>query len=832
MASLLALLSQQGATLQTRKGLILLGLQNDFLSPEGKLPVSTKSGFLDRLKQLVPSFRDFGDVIWVRSEFEANREPHDIDDTGDTVIAGAFAAADDGNSIKEGSKRRAGYDTSAPMKRMKATDVEDDDPELFLKRTSTREPCCLRGSWGADHPPDVEALVNKTRDMQVVKSHYSAFGSGGLLSTLRSKLITELFVCGCNTNLSVFATAMDAARHGIKITLIEDCLGFRKKERHDEAIRQLVEIMAADVLTGEKVIDVLKSPPEYDDDEEEEEEDEFDDEEHAAQNLAQLNVSYRPYRHESIEAPPGLDMAAILDVDSDEDEEEDMVFAPVRSPLAPSARLALRYTSTRRTHSRPLAADPELAPQRAEPAHPHVPEAGALRADDGVATGVAESEGVRDSGADGVEPEVELAGYGGGVEQDGGEGESDANVDLHVVIPATDKPEPSAPAREGAPATLSEVNDSSQNGDDSNKPSSPEVSEPAAAETTISNTQPTLGVQQLPSSEEAHIESTDKLPKTMQEHPLFGEDKEVESAGSRILCNLLPAELAETVFTRLNAEVEWQRMHHQTGEVPRLVCCQGTIAEDGSKPVYRHPSDETLSLHPWSPTVETVRKAAEQAVGHPLNHALIQLYRGGTDYISEHSDKTLDIMKGSSIVNVSFGAQRTMRLRTKRGVTVITLPADGSSSTGQASSSPPTPPPRPPPPRTTYRVDLPHNSMLTLSLRTNAEYLHSINADKRPAVELTEAEKAYEGQRISLTFRHIATFLDAEGERIWGQGAVGKTQREARPVVSGDAAESEGLVRAFGAENAASGIEWEVVYGRGSDVLHLRPKKDGLSTEG
>ncbi|KAK1088472.1 hypothetical protein LTR48_001543 [Friedmanniomyces endolithicus] len=757
MASLSALLSQQGTTLQTRKGLILLGLQNDFLSPEGKLPVSIKSGFLDHVKQLVPSFREFGDIIWVRSEFEANRKTHDADDSGDTVIAGASATVDDGKSIKEGSKRCANDNTSAYVKRVKATDVEEDDPELFLTRTSTREPCCLRSTWGAEHPSDVGVLVDITKDMQVVKHHYSAFGSGRLLSTLRSRLITELYVCGCNTNLSVFATAMDAARHGIQITLIEDCLGFRKKDRHDEAIRQLVEIMAADVMTSAKVIDILKNPPD-DDAEKEDEADKSDEDEYAAHDLAQPNVSHKPNRHEMFAQPSSLDMATVLDVDSDEDEEEDMELPQVRPLHTHSASLALRNISTHHADLRPLAADPEQTPQRAEPECSHPPNAGTVRADDVLAARPAKSQSVRASLAGAVQSQVELARHGGGL------------IDLDgVAVEMQSAPTPS-----------------------------------------------TSDAQPSPSREEAQMGDKATLPRALQDQPLFGEDKEVESAGSRISYNLLPPELSESVFTQLNSEVQWQRMHHQTGEVPRLVCCQGSIAKDGSMPVYRHPSDETLPLQPWSPTVETVRQAAELAVGHPLNHALIQLYRGGTDYISEHSDKTLDIMKGSSIVNVSFGAQRTMRLRTKRGA-AVTAPATGSSSTTDRSSSPT----QPPSPRTTYRVPMPHNSMLSMTLRTNAEYLHGINADKRPAVEFSEAEKAYKGQRISLTFRHIATFLDADGKTIWGQGAVGKTRESARSVVSGDEVESERLVRAFGAENAAGGIEWGAVYGIGSDVLHL-----------
>ncbi|EMC92488.1 hypothetical protein BAUCODRAFT_116138 [Baudoinia panamericana UAMH 10762] len=620
MTSLSALLSQQ-TPLQTRKALILLGLQNDFLSPNGKLVVNVESGFLHRLEVLVPAFREFGDIIWVRSEFEANREVNSLQSNGDTVIAGSYNDRGKVDRTKSGSKRRASEDASTSAKRIKST-KPDEDEELFLTRTKSREPCCLRGSWGADYAPDVSKLIDERRDMHLVKTYYSAFGSTSFLTTLRSKLITELYVCGCNTNLSVFATAMDAARYGIKITLVEDCLGYRRQERHDEAIRQLVDVMGAEVMTGKKVIDILSNPP-------------------------------------------------LVHVDDDSDAQDDD-------------------------------------------------------------------------------------------EDDESDNESNATSDAGQIL---DKP---------APPTLDEDDDEALVPED-------EQDEAAAV--------------QLPSVPE---------PASLRKTPLFGDGKDVESAGSVILYDLLPADLSESIFEELIAEVKWQKMHHQTGEVPRLVCCQGSVAEDGSMPVYRHPSDETLPLQCWSPSVDKVRRAAEAVVGHPLNHALIQLYRGGQDFISEHSDKTLDIARGSCIVNVSFGAQRTMRLRTKRSAGGSML-LDGSL-----------------PPRTTYRVLMPHNSVIVMTLPTNAEYLHGINANKRPAVEFTEAEKAYGGQRISLTFRQIATFLTADEHGIWGQGATGKTQEDARPVINGDETESERLVRAFGAENQASTIDWDAVYGEGSDVLHLR----------
>lgn len=67
-------------------------------------------------------------------------------------------------------------------------------------------------------------------------------------------------------------------------------------------------------------------------------------------------------------------------------------------------------------------------------------------------------------------------------------------------------------------------------------------------------------------------------------------------------------------------------------------------------PVYRHPADTSPPLRAWTPTVEAIRDHVEKTLGHPVNHALLQLYRNSEDYISEHSDKTIDVVRGSNIV--------------------------------------------------------------------------------------------------------------------------------------------------------------------------------------
>jgi len=274
-------------------------------------------------------------------------------------------------------------------------------------------------------------------------------------------------------------------------------------------------------------------------------------------------------------------------------------------------------------------------------------------------------------------------------------------------------------------------------------------------------------------------------------------------------------------------------MHHRGGEVPRLVAVQGEIDADGNYPIYRHPADESPPLLAFSPTVSAIRVHVERALQHPINHVLIQLYRTGADYISEHSDKTVDVVRSSRIANLSLGAQRTMTLRTKKDALALAAAGDhdqadgddgGSASTSASGASGGGGGVR----RTTQRIPLPHNSLFVMGLETNARWMHSVHTDKRPEETKDPAER---GQRISLTFRHIGTFLTApspstpagqeqQQQFIFGNGATGKTRAEARPVVHGGE-EAERLLAAFGAENHQSEFDWKEAYGKGFDVLHF-----------
>lgn len=147
-----------------------------------------------------------------------------------------------------------------------------------------------------------------------------------------------------------------------------------------------------------------------------------------------------------------------------------------------------------------------------------------------------------------------------------------------------------------------------------------------------------------------------------------------------------------------------------------------------------------------------------------------------------------------------------MTLRTKKDSVTLEGEDQGATPTGVA--------------RRTQHVPLPHNSMFVMGLETNARWLHSIRTDKRPRTEKTDAELAQGGERISLTFRHIGTFLSRDQSRIWGQGARGKTRDDAQRVTRGGV-EAQELIEAFGEENHRSEFGWDRHYARGFDVVHF-----------
>jgi nicotinamidase-related amidase/alkylated DNA repair dioxygenase AlkB len=917
MSALMDLVSQNQPTFKTHQGLLVIGMQNDFIEADGRLPVSTNTGYLDRIQALIPKFRELnGNVIWVQTLYESNRIASDANTgEGDALVVGGLIEGDEsGTEVGEEDvlkdlppekakskhkqraldllKRVSARRKTIPQEVAQATAEQDE--ELFLLKSEKRTPACVPDTHGAQFADVIAMHFELPADIVIKTTSYSAFQGTSLLMTLRAKLVTELYICGCISNVSVLATVIDGARHGIKINVIEDCLGYRKQSRHEIALKRMDEFFDAylvnstEILARERPAEAEKKPSSPTGSRKGSKGSEKPLEALAARLTLNDGEARPPSRTQSIRSPTTIlsggqrTLSLVSASESrkalnsppptrDAREPTDKEFADnlVRGATVPGAeekeevklvtkKIRMRSKgrkkkkktdeeaskddteaaarnsepSTPVSHSTAEAAAPvtvaaiELEVVKAQPSQPPPTESRRssmlsraesvlnLRekkskpqplksvASQPVLSGKAEAKEKdkdRDSWSDRMRLSLSRAPKSDSV--------SEVKKRLSIVSmkapptpsKGTSRPESIAPTVAEVPVTPSKVTESTPR---------EETLEPHTL-TTIDSEIAATAPETLPVVTPVMPKSS-KL-QSLANLPVLGPGDTIAEGDSNIIHNFFPADLthpthtskplSDLIFTQLYTEVRWQKMLHQQGEVPRLVCAQGEFGDDGSMPVYRHPSDQTLPLLHFSPKVQLIRRRAEKLVGHPLNHVLIQMYRSGSDYISEHSDKTLDIVAGSSIVNVSFGAQRTLRLRTKKS------PSPDNKAEDQ---------------RTTQRIHLPHNSLFTLGLATNAKWLHAIQPDKRLAAERSTAETAYNGVRTSLTFRHIGTFIDARESVIWGQGATAKHARDAADVVNGsDASDGEAMICAFSRENHDAAFEWDEVYGAGFDVLHL-----------
>ncbi|KAL8787087.1 MAG: hypothetical protein Q9213_002429 [Squamulea squamosa] len=282
-----ALTQSSGSTsLQTRKVLIVINLQNDSLFANGDIQLTANQDFVDKIKTIVPHFRSMGDIIWVRTEI--TRKPGPVSPDPAKMEADAAEAdaknkenrkveeqnlTDDTSSIESDRGIQTYHPTSRSKARMKkastgtrldqrSANMEAFDDEyvpfedIMTKPRKGIEPTFfVGGTHGAELADDILPVVDPQADMIMTKHYYSAFDQTALLMTLRMKLVTEVYLCGCLTNVGIYATAADAVQHGMEVTVIEDCLGYRSEDKHIEAMRQMADIMGVNGVDSEEIIE-------------------------------------------------------------------------------------------------------------------------------------------------------------------------------------------------------------------------------------------------------------------------------------------------------------------------------------------------------------------------------------------------------------------------------------------------------------------------------------------------------------------------------------------------------------------------------------------------
>jgi alkylated DNA repair dioxygenase AlkB len=181
--------------------------------------------------------------------------------------------------------------------------------------------------------------------------------------------------------------------------------------------------------------------------------------------------------------------------------------------------------------------------------------------------------------------------------------------------------------------------------------------------------------------------------------------------GQLALLAQLPLPLSnQEIMRRLLQETSWREetvvVYGKRHLQPRLTAWHGDAA-------YTY-SGLRLEPLPFSPLLQAIRTAVEQATGHRFNSVLLNYYRNERDSMGMHSDDEPELGPEPAIVSLSFGAARTFILRHKAS-------------------------------KRTVRVSLEDGSLLLMAGKLQQNWLHGINKLTRPT-----------GPRLNLTFRFIA----------------------------------------------------------------------------
>ena len=537
--------------------MIIINAQNDSLYESDEIYICKNHDFVGRLKLLIPYFRRIGDIIWVHTEMsQASKAPSpDAAKTEEAMKKNGDKSRKEqkmqDDQLEDDTKRRddrkaVSGKESLPVKSTRSGspspthDVQSYHPSsrtksmmhrasaqaraqqrtanmgvfngdqgsvfeenIIRSRKGQQQKFYVGGTYGAETCDELKSVVDESADMMLVKQYYSAFDQTALLTALRMRLVTELYICGSLTNVGVYSTAADAVQHGFEVNLVEDCLGYRSEEKHEEAMRQMADIMGANGVDSEELIEESGGREVPDD-----EEPMFNGPGLNGIDVGVLSIEHSPATPERVTKSPVASHAG-----SDES------FPKPRSEAKRLVRINLKEPSSSYT-------------------------------------------------AD--------------------ESQSSAKV----------------------------------NGDKQARKRRHKLSNQASP---------------LPSPGMSSTKSRSSLRASAS--LTMGPEDDIGAGDSKLILKVLKKPLREDAFALLKEEIDWQTMHHRGGMVPRLVAVQGEIGVEGGVPVYRHPADESPPLLDFSPTVQRIRKQVEKAVGQPLNHALIQLYRDGVDNISEHSDK-------------------------------------------------------------------------------------------------------------------------------------------------------------------------------------------------
>ena len=289
---------------ETRKALIIINLQNDSLYVKDDIYITKNHDFVHRLKEMIPYFRKNGDIVWVNTHMgviaspppidsarieeesdtlaeknrqaqkvkerqieddareEAKREEaarramlEKVDPKGGSDYPSFYPSSKTKEIMAQASAETRAEKRSADLQVFKSDDGDSIEKYLSKPRKGQQARFYIAGTRGAEICDELMDVVDEELDLIVTKHHYSAFDQTSLLTALRAKLVTEVYLCGVLTNVGVYSTAADAVQHGLQVTVVEDCLGYRSEDKHEEALRQMSDIMGVHGADSEEIIE-------------------------------------------------------------------------------------------------------------------------------------------------------------------------------------------------------------------------------------------------------------------------------------------------------------------------------------------------------------------------------------------------------------------------------------------------------------------------------------------------------------------------------------------------------------------------------------------------
>ncbi|MDR2982388.1 MAG: isochorismatase family protein [Puniceicoccales bacterium] len=85
------------------------------------------------------------------------------------------------------------------------------------------------------------------------KDSFSSFGADGFSEWLEEHEITHLLICGIETSICIYQTALQAIDSDMEVTLLTDALGARRSQDHEAALQALARKTECHLLPSETV---------------------------------------------------------------------------------------------------------------------------------------------------------------------------------------------------------------------------------------------------------------------------------------------------------------------------------------------------------------------------------------------------------------------------------------------------------------------------------------------------------------------------------------------------------------------------------------------------